>query len=94
MFNYAALWGPLNEQHELYEHRRVLLLASSSSDSLNFIVTIANRLTEIQRQLNPLDLNVHEPSMFIRNKQLSSAESISQESAFEICYTPPATLVQ
>lgn len=54
------------------------------SASLIFFCYIANRLTEIQRQLSPLDLNMHEPSMFIRNKQLSSAESISQESAFEI----------
>lgn len=61
-----------------------ILLASSSIDSPNFFVTIENRLTEIQRQLSPLDLKMHEPSMFIRNKQLSSAESISQESAFEI----------
>lgn len=89
MFNYAALWGPLNEQRERRrtrnkEHRRFLLLASSSSDSLNFFVAVANRLTEIRRQLSPLDLNTHEPRMFIRNKQPSSAASISQESAFEI----------
>lgn len=76
MFNYAALWGPLNEQRELYW--------TSTEWQSYFFCYIANRLTEIQRQLSPLDLNMHEPSMFIRNKQLSSTESISQESAFEI----------
>lgn len=88
MFNYAALWGPLNEQSELHWTRnkaRLLLFASYSSDSLKFFVTIANWMIEIQQQqLSPLDLNMHNSSIFIRNKQHSSAESISQGSSFEI----------
>lgn len=89
MFNCGALWGPLNEQHELYwtlnkEHQlQVTVLIS---------VAIANRLTEIQQQLSLVNLNMHNPNICIWNKQLSS-QGISHALAFEI-YTLPANFIQ
>lgn len=91
MFNYDALWGPPNEQQELYwtqnkEHQlQVTVLISAA---------IANRLTDNEQQLGLVNLNMHNPNICIRNRQLSS-EGISHALAFEIgtWYTLPATFI-
>lgn len=89
MFNCGALWGPPNEQHELYwtlnKERQLQVTVLIS-------VAIANRLTEIQQQLSLVNLNMHNPNVCIWNKQLSS-QGISHTLAFEI-YTLPANFIQ